>query len=170
MDKIRLYGVVLLTGLAFGGPVHPETLMDRPVSQLFEESSLLVEGKIIGVEGKCFNRTCPATYEMQIDREYKGATDKKVIFCSYRPLTLGERYVVFMEANDGAQKNSQSCSFVAMIDGVFTEGVTGIYYRYMSLDGLNRQIKIDGSMYLTYLICEPNFGDFISTLKERRTQ
>lgn len=165
MVKIRPALILLCVAAAIPQTGMGSSLDDRPLAQLLSDSSRVVEGRIIKVAGECHERTCAAMYDVVVDASYKGSRTEAISFCAYQPLRLGERYVLFIKDVHEPIAGNARCTAVALMDGVFIEGVTGIFYRYMSMNGLNRSVSIDGATYKTYLVEEAGFAAFISSLK-----
>lgn len=124
MNRVMASLGVIFIGIFFAQPAKALSLIDRDIDELFGESSLVANVKIIGVSGDCTPGGCDATYKAAIISTEKGTIDKvETGVCSYVDLSLGGSYLIFMNKND---RDHDGCEYDAWHDDVFW-GVAGVF-------------------------------------------
>lgn len=157
---MKTLSLVVLIWMALLNSAQATSVADRTVAELYRESVYVVQGSIDRVEGVCESLSCMTKYTVKLQKIFKSRNEDKAIFvCSTQPLALGETYTLFVGSNAGDAGEAELCNLILLVDGVFIAEASGRYYRYMSLDGLNRSVVLDGRKFLTYLVEEPEFEE-----------
>ncbi len=161
MNSIVIAALAMLIGLP--ATACATSVQDRTVADLYRESEYVVEGSADNVRGACEAANCLTKYSIRVKRSLKSQSQKEVIdVCMNQPITLGETYFFFIGLQRVELGEKIVCDYVAFVDGVFIEGVQGNFYRYMSIDGTNRSVLLDGRKFQTYLVEEPRFLESVA--------
>lgn len=155
---------------------------DRPISTLYEESSLVVNGKIIGISASCDEHQCgPTVYKFKVNLITKNASSMvtlrqgdEVTFCTHGQLAIGKQYMVFMHQPSKDEKpstgNEGKCEFAVNHDGMFMPVGDKTYFRVWSgkayeIFTYKDEMRKAENTYFTFGIEVPNFLDLIHKAK-----
>lgn len=118
MNKSFFYWFAALVLQLVTTSAHSLSVSDRDVTELYEDASLVVRGKIFRMSGVC-DQVCVAKYEVAIDKASKGDVLGNLRFCSENPISLGETYVLFLYPVGAPDKD---CEYTTALDSVFYYG------------------------------------------------
>jgi len=152
---MRVRELAIVSGLILPGSCFAMSFIDRDVSSMLEGSKTVLEGKVIGIKAECDKLACFSEVTVKVEKTYKGdAKATEARFCSSTPLSIGFRYIFFLEM---AQRQAERlrCSTVVEQDAIFSRFGNAVY-RYMSPGSFNTA-KVDADEYITGWILVKGF-------------
>lgn len=145
--------------------VCASSLIDRSVAELYAESDVVALTKIIKFQASCeVNRCGPIKYAANIVSIKKGRVADSIDFCTLSPLTIGDKYILFLRKTTrdddsripNIRVDHKQCEFEVMHDSAFKPIGEDSVYRVWS-DTSSEVMERNGVTYFTYAIESPGF-------------
>ncbi len=133
--------------------------IDRDIVDIFAASTNVLEGEVERLDASCNDRGCRSKIEITVEASYKGKvrSGERASFCSNSPLSIGSRFIFFVE--ESHVPSQDGCSGYVERDGVF-ERFSEKVYRYMSPSSFEIA-QINGVKYLTGWVEEKDFDKLL---------
>jgi hypothetical protein len=157
-------------------------MFDVPIEEEFAAADLVVEAKIVGVEGKCSPSKCEnSAYDISVSTmvftsgQVNAASEIKI--CAQSRLGLGETFVFMLrhvrdigvdDPSTPVDESAGRCTYFANFGAVFLKYTTDLWYRHGSPEA-STLVGEHGVQYLTIGKRQDGLIDALKKLAAKRS-